>query len=95
MFDSLSILNGHSSISGFSREIVELDNLHRLNKALDFSQNLYMQHLMDEVEKMTSIKLITLENCQNGMRAANETVLQCPISSHSNNKEFLVVVANP
>ena len=41
MMDALSILNDHNQISGGSKELVQLDNTQRLNKAESFSSALF------------------------------------------------------
>ena len=45
VLDAINILNDHNSISGSTKELVQLDNLARLEKATNFSQALIDRYI--------------------------------------------------
>ena len=45
LLDAINILNDHNSVTGGTKELVQLDNLSRLEKAIEFSQTLFNKHL--------------------------------------------------
>jgi len=57
MLDALSILEDHNSISGATRELVQLDNIQRLSQALTASNAIFIGHLAQIVSKQLGIKI--------------------------------------
>jgi len=94
MLDPLGIAQHHDAITGTETEYVAHDYSARLSKGMKTSQSIYKAEVADKIKNFYGIdaKKENIMVCETGEQ--NGTVVDCPVNSHKNAKDFIVVVHN-
>jgi len=96
MAEDLSRVQQHSSITGATRQYVDMDFRTRISKAMGKGFAEYKKELANILFRQTGLKLTKENDLSSCVGSRNDTVAECPIFDKANDSktEFVVLAHN-
>ena len=86
--DTLGVLQHHDAVTGTEKQHVADDYMRMANEATTKTNSVYSMYLAEEVLRLTGTKLGNFSVCDG---SNNDTVQDCPVHQHGNDKLCLIM----